>query len=402
MQPLTDLPQTEDRPRDPRRNLYLLFACLLLWGLGEGMFYIFQPLHLEELGADPLRIGTVLGASALMMSLGHIPFGLLGDKIGRRQIIWGSWVLGTLTALMMALAQSLTWYVIGLILYGLTICGVPSMSAYTTDARGRWSAGRALTFTMAGFNAGALFGPLIGGYLAERIGLRGVYFVAAGIFTVSTALIFLLQAQPVEIKPAGQRLWEPLGNRRFVGVLVLLLAMVFSFILPQSLAPNFLQNQRGLSFSQVGQLASALSLSAVVFSFMLGHLRPSLVFIAAEGLLLAFSMLILRGQGMLSFGLAYLLLGISRMATAMSPAMVRPLVHPAQMGLAYGMVETIKALGLALAPLAAGWLYARDPNSVYITAAVIAAAMMVLIVFLRPRLDAIGAELPENIGTDQG
>ena len=55
------------------RDLILIALSLMTWGLGEGMFYFFQPLYLQELGADPLKIGTILGLVGLAMMLSYLP-----------------------------------------------------------------------------------------------------------------------------------------------------------------------------------------------------------------------------------------------------------------------------------------------------------------------------------------
>jgi hypothetical protein len=46
-----------------KRDLILVAIAMFAWGLGEGMFLYFQPLYLEELGANPIMIGTILGES---------------------------------------------------------------------------------------------------------------------------------------------------------------------------------------------------------------------------------------------------------------------------------------------------------------------------------------------------
>jgi len=61
----------------------------------------------------------------------------------------------------------------------------------------------------------------------------------------------------------------------------------------------------------------------------------------------------------------YLLLGGYRSARSLIYAQVSPLIHPAQMGLAYGVAETFSALAVMLAPLLAGLLYTQDPGRVY-------------------------------------
>ena len=50
------------------RDLKIVSAAMLTWGLGEGMFYIFQPLYIQQFGADPVLIGTILGINGLVMT----------------------------------------------------------------------------------------------------------------------------------------------------------------------------------------------------------------------------------------------------------------------------------------------------------------------------------------------
>ena len=43
------------------RDFILVIISLLTWGIGEGAFLYFQPIYLEELGASPLVVGSILG-----------------------------------------------------------------------------------------------------------------------------------------------------------------------------------------------------------------------------------------------------------------------------------------------------------------------------------------------------
>ncbi len=43
------------------RNLLLVALSLFTWGVGEGLFIYFQPIYLQQWGADPLMIGAVFG-----------------------------------------------------------------------------------------------------------------------------------------------------------------------------------------------------------------------------------------------------------------------------------------------------------------------------------------------------
>jgi MFS family permease len=99
-----------------RRDLYLVAFSLFIWGMGEGLFYIFQPLYIQQLGADPILIGSVLGINAVAMTLSQIPAGYLADRVGRRPLMWFTWIMGVISALDLAWARYLTAFVAGLLL----------------------------------------------------------------------------------------------------------------------------------------------------------------------------------------------------------------------------------------------------------------------------------------------
>ncbi|MCK5783897.1 MAG: MFS transporter, partial [Desulfobacterales bacterium] len=177
--------------------LLILAAGLFTWGLGEGIFFFFQPLYLAELGADPLEIGTILGGAGVAMTLVHIPAGYLADKFGRRPLIRTAWASGLIFSIVMASARTLPLFVIGLIFYSFTTFVISPLNSYVTAARGKLSVERVLTFISAVFSLGMVLGPLLGGWLGDRFGLRSLYIVASGIFVISTTLIFSLPPQPV-------------------------------------------------------------------------------------------------------------------------------------------------------------------------------------------------------------
>ena len=152
------------------RDLILLSISLMTWGVGEGMFFIFQPLYLQQLGADPVAIGLILAAAGIMMTVAHIPAGHLADRIGRKPLLLVSWITGMLATFVMALAPSLPFFVVGLLLYNLTAFVSSPLSSYITAARDKLSVTRALTMVSALYNTGAFLGPWLGGQVGERFG----------------------------------------------------------------------------------------------------------------------------------------------------------------------------------------------------------------------------------------
>ena len=220
------------------------------------MFLLFQPIYMQQLGANPIQIGVILGAFGAVMTFAHIPAGHMSDRIGRRPMLIASWLVGIFATALMALASTLTVFVAGVLLYGLTACVASPLDSYTTAARGNWSVARAITFVSMTFNAGAVLGPITGGWIGDHYGLRTVYFLATGMFVISTILIQFISAQPRDHHDPENPPPSLLKNRRYLGFLAVYFAVAFATFLPQPFTPNFLKNQRALSLSIIGQLGS--------------------------------------------------------------------------------------------------------------------------------------------------
>lgn len=351
------------------RDLALIALSLVTWGVGEGMFFYFQPLYLEQLGADPIAIGAILGGYGVAMTVAHIPAGFLADRVGRKPVMAAAWMLGTLAAWVMALANSLPVFVTGLLLYGVTLFVVAPLNSYVTAARGRWSTGRTITLISASFNLGAVLGPWLGGQIGEAAGLRMTYLLAACLFLLSTAVFLFIRPQPVERRSVSDG-WRFLAeNLRFRGFLVLVFLAMFAMYLPQPLSPNYLQNEQGVGLGQIGTLYTLTGVGIVSLSVILGHLNVRLGFVLSQLAVGVFALTLWQGAGFGWYAVGYFLLGGYRTARSLAIAHAQTLVPTALMGLAYGMTETVGALATVLAPILAGVLYARAPVWMYVLTA---------------------------------
>jgi MFS family permease len=348
-----------------KRDLILVGVALTTWGIGEGMYFYFQPLYLEQLGASPVTIGSILGALGIAMTITLIPAGYLADRMGRRPLLRASWVIGLIATLIMALANSLSHFVIGLLLYGLTYFVMAPLNSYVTAARGKLSVGRAITLISATYSFGAIIGPLIGGFIGEAMGLRQIYFFSFFVFLISTIIIFLIRPQPVEFHSTQK---SPLGlkiNHRYLTYLVAIFIAVFATYLPQPLTPNFLQNERDLPISQIGQLGSIGSLGIVILSLVLGNLQPRIGFILSQITVGFFAALIWNGNNLSTYALAYLFVGGYRVTRSLAIAQTKLLFDQSKMGLTYAITETIGASAIILSPLLSGFLFEINPEIMY-------------------------------------
>ena len=347
------------------RSLIWLGIALFTWGIGEAMFMIFQPIYLQQLGAEPRTIGWILGASGLMMTLVPIPSGHISDRWGRRQMLIAAWVFGIFATLTMAPAKNLFMFVIGVLLYGFTLFVVSPLDSYLTAARGKWTVARAITFSGIVYNSGVMIGPTLGGWIGDHYGLRTVYAVATGIFVFSTFFIFQIAAQPRDHHDPTDPPADLLKNKRYLSFLAVFFIVALVVFLPQPLTPNFLENQRGLSLIQIGTLGSIVGIGTVVFNFLLGMLEARKGFLIGQIGVAAFAFLLWRGTSFGWFAIAYFMLGGFRALRGLGVAQVRPLVHESQMGLAYGIAETVGAATTFIIPPIAGYLYSLNPFMIY-------------------------------------
>jgi MFS family permease len=368
------------------RNLPFVAIALLLWGFGEGMFFNFVPIYLDrQFLLSESQIGLVLGAFGFSMAITHIPAGRLSDKIGRRPLLVGAWLLGLVSTIVMGLAQALPIFLIGLFSYGLTAFVSSPLSSYVTAARGKWEIATVLSLTTATFGLGMALGPVTGGWVGDHYGMRMSFLIAAAVFTISNIFMFLIEAQPLdhddpEAPPVGL-----MQNRPFMVLMGVMAFAIFSMYLAQPLTPNFLEGVRGLSLSQTGIIFTAGALGNSILAMTFSRVQPRRGFLLAHILVILFALLMWRGSALPAFVLGYFLLGGFRAGRPMVMAQARELVHDSQMGITYGTMETINAIIFILTPPLAGLLFEYDPVLVYPLTIGLLGVSIVVSYFFSPR-----------------
>jgi DHA1 family multidrug resistance protein-like MFS transporter len=367
-------------------DLILVALALVTWGVGEGMFLYFEPLYLQQLGANPVMIGGILGGAGVFMAISYLPAGFLSDRFGRRPLLRLAWVFGMTATWFMALAKSLPIFVIGMALYSFTSFVVVPLNSYITQARGKWSVGRTLTMMTACYNVGVILGPLIGGWIGDQYGLRRTFLIAALVFMASTLMIFFIKSQPVEKlnNPGKQAGWKELINRRYVQYLLVIFFVMFALYLPQPLSQNYLQNEKDLNLSQIGQLIATRSLGIVILNLSLGQLNARLGFLLAQVGMAMFSFLLWRGASMPWYMAGYFLLGSYQTARALAVAQGRTLIKAAYLGVGYALIETAMTIAVVLAPPLAGLLYQLKPTYIYSVSLGLIGIAIIVTKFLSP------------------
>ena len=371
-------------------SFILLCFSLFSWGIGEGSFFVFQPIYLAQLGADTMTIATVYSAFGAAMMVAHIPAGYLSDRLGRKPLLITAWMTGLVAVWVMAFARSLPVFITGMLLYGLTAFVSSPLNSYVTVERRNLSPARAMTFMSAAFNLGAVIGPLIGGWVGDTLGLRAVYFIAGSLVLISTTILFFIKSQPRDIHVHGTPDSHLLKNTRFIGFLGMIFLFVFVCYLPQPLTSRFLESERNISLGNIGILGSINGLGNALFNLFLGQFSSRFGLIWVQVCVALFSLLIWQGTGLGWYAAGYFILGGYRAARAFIFSTVRALIQPSQMGLAYGIAVTSESFAIMLAPLLAGVLYSQDPEWVYPASLILLGILGLLTIFLLPRTNRRG------------
>jgi MFS family permease len=153
--------------------------------------------------------------------------------------------------------------------------------------------------------------------------------------------------------------------------------------LAQPLTPNFLEGVRGLSLSQTGLVFTAGALGNSLMAIAFSRVNPRKGFLFAQVLVILFALFIWKGTTLPVFALGYFLLGGFRAGRPLAQAQARELVHESQMGITYGIMETVSSIIFILTPPMAGFLFERDPMILYpLAIGLIAVSVFVSSIFL--------------------
>lgn len=139
-------------------------------------------MSLSDVGLfEAARIGGYLMFTYAVMQFFAAPIlGNLGDRFGRRPILLFSLTALGLDYLLMGFAPSLLWLFLARMVAGVASSTFSIAYAYVTDITPEEKRAQRFGMVGAAFGGGFVFGPVIGGLLAE-FGERVPFFVAAGL-----------------------------------------------------------------------------------------------------------------------------------------------------------------------------------------------------------------------------
>ncbi len=197
-----------DSGRPGRLALGVLFATILLDFVGFSILIPVLPIHLEGLGADAVDIGLVLALYVIAMVI-FLPFwGWISDRVGRRPVLLIC-LLGTSASVAMMTFDSELWvFYVARALSGFFGASVGTAQAYVIDITPAEERTRGLGLVSAAGAMGLVFGPALGGLLAEWGRLAPFYGPAVLAFAAFLGAALFLPESRSAVSPPPIRVLD--------------------------------------------------------------------------------------------------------------------------------------------------------------------------------------------------
>jgi Arabinose efflux permease len=176
--------------RGRQASFGFIFAVALMNSISFGIMIPILPNLIKQFAggdtASASEWNLVFAAAWGVMQFFSSPIlGLMSDRWGRRPVLLISLLGLGVDFFFMALAPSLWWLFVGRILNGLTAASFSAANAYLADVTVPEKRARLFGLMGAAFSVGFIFGPALGGVLADHFGLRAPFYAAGALTLVN-------------------------------------------------------------------------------------------------------------------------------------------------------------------------------------------------------------------------
>lgn len=174
--------------------IFWSFFLIIFDGYDLVLYGTAVPMLIEDWGLSEIEAGTLSSYGLFGMMFGAIGFGILADRIGRKNVIAITLVLFSLFTCLCGFAANTTQFGIYRFLAGLGLGGImPNVIALATDFAPERMKNLVVSIVLCGYSIGGILAPVLGLTLMPIGGWRSIFWVAIlPIF----ALPFLLKQLP--------------------------------------------------------------------------------------------------------------------------------------------------------------------------------------------------------------
>lgn len=353
----------------------------------------FRQLGVEDVGEIALWSGLSLGVTPALTALLAPFWGRLADRFGRKIMVERS--LASFVVVMALTAYvSEAWQVFALRAVQGLFAGYGALTiAMAADSAPPGGMARAIGSVQTAQRLGPALGPVIGGSVAQLVGLRRAFLVTAGVYAAALLLVFVLYR---ETRTAARHEDPPNGRVTFRDILafqnfLLLMAVIFAVqFVDRSFGPilPLFVAALGAPGDRVALLSGVLfSVSAGAGAFGNQLCEWILRRLTARALLAAGASTAAAGA------LAYAAAGHVAVLIAVTPifglaigvtmttayATAGGVIPAGAGGAGFGVLTTASLLGLAISPVVSGFLGATSIRAVFLLDAAVLAVVAAIV-----------------------
>jgi len=355
----------------------------------------FLALRFQGLGVDDTRevalwTGFTLGVTPAVAAACAPLWGRVGDRFGNKLLVQRSLFFCVFVMTLMGLATE-PWQLFVLrALQGLVAGYGPLTIAMAAESAPREKMAHAIGLVQTAQRVAPAVGPVIGGVLAQAVGLRNSFFVAGAVYALAFALVSVLYRDTGHAaREAERRTHVPMLEILSIRNLLLLMGVIFGLQLTErSLGPVLLLHVEALGYARaallVGVLFSLLSVAGA-----LGHQIAASALARAPARRVIATAIVAAALGLVVFTVtsaAWALMGgILAVGVGVGVAMTAAFtaagasiprhVHSTSFGFLTGASLT----GTAVGPVLGGLVAARSITAVFVLGVVILAGLAVIV-----------------------
>jgi MFS family permease len=390
---------TEAAAPDWRRNQAAVTGATFIGFTGFTLVMPFLPLYFEQLGVhDPADIavwsGLSLGVTPAITAAMAPVWARLAERFGRKLMVARS--LGSFVVIMSLMALvTAPWQVFALrAIQGLFAGYGPIALTMAAESAPPDQIASAIGWVQSAQRLGPALGPVIGGSLAQAVGIRNSFYASAGVYLLAFLLVIVGYREVKGRRHDAAAVREPrvtFGKLVDVPHFLLLLMTVFALqLVDRSLGPilPLYLREIGQDSTRVPLLAGLLftttAASGALGNWLSGRLLarraaawlvPTMAAVAAVA---AFVFALAAPLGVLiaiaaGFGFA---MGVATTCTYTAATQILP---ASWRGVAFGYLTSAYLVGLALSPVIAGFIGAASMRAVFLADAAGLAVVAVIV-----------------------
>jgi MFS family permease len=205
-----------------RRNLFVCWFGIFVASIGMSQIAPVLPLYIKYLGITSTALiaqlsGIAFGITFIMSAIFSPVWGHAADIYGRKPMLLRASLGMAIVIFSMGFAQNVYVLILLRLLQGAitgygTACNT-LIATQTDRAHAGWALGTLSTASIAG----SLVGPMIGGFIAENLGLKNVFFITGGLMFIAfiTTALFIKESFKREDKktPGVKEIWNSVPEK---------------------------------------------------------------------------------------------------------------------------------------------------------------------------------------------